>query len=157
MKGHVVNILKFAGHIVSVATTSCCSMKQVVCCSAAKSCPTLCDAMDCSTPGFLSFTVSRSLFELMSNELVMTFNHLILCCHLLLLLSVFPRVFSNELALHNRWPKYCSFGFSISPSNEYSGLISSFALCFYFMSPLRNCDLLKGKDHSLCIFYNLYR
>ena len=62
---------------------------------------------------------------------------------------------SNELALHNRWPKYCSFGFSISPSNEYSGLISSFALCFYFMSPLRNCDLLKGKDHSLCIFLYL--
>ena len=62
----------------------------------------------------------------MSIESVMPFNHLILHCPLLLLPSVFPsiRVFSNELALHIRWPKYWSFSFSISPSNEYSGLIS---------------------------------
>ena len=62
----------------------------------------------------------------MSIELVMLFNHLILCCPLLLPPSIFPsiRVFSNELALHIRWPKYWSFSFSISPSNEYLGLIS---------------------------------
>ena len=62
----------------------------------------------------------------MSIELVMPPNHLILCRPLLLLPSIFPsiRVFSNESVLHIRWPKYCSFSFSISPSNEYSGLIS---------------------------------
>jgi len=74
---------------------------------------------------FLSFTISQSLLELMSIELVMLSNHLILCC-LLLLPSSFHnvRVFSNELALHIRWPKYWSFSFSISPSSECSGLIS---------------------------------
>ena len=74
----------------------------------------------------LSFTISWSLLKLMSIKLVMPANHLILCHPLLLLPSVFPsiRVFSSELALHIRWPKYWSFSFSISPSNEYSGLIS---------------------------------
>ena len=74
----------------------------------------------------LSITNSRSLFKLMSIELVMPSNHLILCRPLLLLLSVFPsiRVFSNESVLHIRWPKYWSFSFSISLSSEYSGLIS---------------------------------
>ena len=76
----------------------------------------------------LSFTISQSLLRLMSIELVMPSNHLILCHPLLLLPSIFPsiRVFSNELALRIRWPKYWrfSFSFSISPSNEYSGLIS---------------------------------
>ena len=74
----------------------------------------------------LSITNSRSLLKLMSIELVMPSNHLILCHPLLLLPSVFPsiRVFSNESVLHIRWPKYWSFSFSISPSNEYSGLIS---------------------------------
>ena len=74
----------------------------------------------------LSFTTSWSLLKLMSTELVMPSNHLILCCPLLLS-SIFPsiRVFSNELALyHIRWPKYWSFSFSISLSNEYSGFIS---------------------------------
>ena len=72
----------------------------------------------------LSFTISRSLLKLMSFESVIPFSHLILCCPLLLLPSVFLSisVFSNELALSIRWPKYWSF--SISPSNEYSGLIS---------------------------------
>ena len=72
----------------------------------------------------LSFTMSQCLVKLMSIELVMPSNHLILCCPLLLLPSIFPsiRVFSNELALHNTWPKYWSF--SINLSNEYSGLIS---------------------------------
>ena len=73
----------------------------------------------------LSITNSWALLKLMSNELVMPSNHLILC-HSLLPSSVFPsiRVFSNESALRIRWPKYCCFSFSISPSNEYSGLIS---------------------------------
>ena len=74
----------------------------------------------------LSITKSRSLLKLMSIELVMPSNHLILCCPLFLSPSIFPsiRVFSNESVLHIRWPKYWSFSFSISPSNEYSGLIS---------------------------------
>ena len=74
----------------------------------------------------LSITNSRSLLKLMSIESVMPSNHLILSHPLLLLLSIFPsiRVFSNESAFCIRWPKYWSFSFSISPSNEYSGLIS---------------------------------
>ena len=76
----------------------------------------------------LSFTISQSLLKLMSIESVMPSNHLILCCPLLLLPSIFPsiRVFSNDLgsALCIRWPKYWSFSFSISSSNEYSRLIS---------------------------------
>ena len=74
----------------------------------------------------LSFTISQSLHKLMSIELVMPSNHLILCCPLLLLPSIFPSigVFSNELALHIKWSKHCSFSFNISPSNEYSRLIS---------------------------------
>ena len=93
--------------------------------SVAQSCVTLCDPMDCSTPG-PSITNLLSLFTLMSIESVMPSNHLILRCPLLLLPSIFPgiRVFSNESVLHIRWPKYWSFSFSISPSNEYSGMIS---------------------------------
>ena len=74
----------------------------------------------------LSFTISQSLLKFMSIESVMPSNHLVLCHPLLLLPSIFPkiRVFSNESALHIRWPKYWSFSFSISPSSEYSGLIS---------------------------------
>ena len=74
----------------------------------------------------LSITNSWSLLKLMSIESVMPSNHLILCRPLLLPPSIFPsiRVFSNESVLHTRWPKYWSFSFSISPSNEYSGLIS---------------------------------
>ena len=75
----------------------------------------------------LSFTISWSLLKVMSIVLVMPSNHLILCHSLLLLPSIFPcvTVFSNELALRIRWPKYWSFSFSISPSNKYSGLTSS--------------------------------
>ena len=92
--------------------------------------------MDCSTPGLPvhhqlpktpEFTSFQSLLRLMSTELVMPSNHLILCHPPLLLLpSIFPsiRVFSNESVLRIRWPKYWSFSFSISPSSEYSGLIS---------------------------------
>ena len=74
----------------------------------------------------LSFTIYWSLLKLMSTESVMPPNHLVLYHPLLLSPSIFPsiRVFSNELALHIRWPKYWSFSFSISPSSEYSGLIS---------------------------------
>ena len=73
-----------------------------------------------------SITNSRSLPKLVSIESVMPSNHLILCCPLLLLPSIFPsiRVFSNESALRTRWPKYWSFSFNISPSNEHPGLIS---------------------------------
>ena len=92
----------------------------------AQSCPTLCDPMDGSTPGFPVHINSQSLLKLMSIESVMPSNHLIICRPLLLLPSIFPsiRVFSSESVLHIRWPKYWSFSFSISPSSEYSGLIS---------------------------------
>ena len=94
------------------------------CCSVAQLCLTLCDPMDFKVS--LSFTIFRSLLKLMTIKSVMPSNHLILCCCLLLLPSIFPsiRVFSNESVLCIRWPKDWSFSFSISPSNEYSGLIS---------------------------------
>ena len=96
------------------------------CCLVAKLCLSLCDPMDCSTPASLSFTISWSLLKLTSIELVVPFDHLRFCRPLLILPSIFPsvRVFSNESALHFRWPKYWSSSFSISLSNEYSGLIS---------------------------------
>ena len=95
------------------------------CCSVTKSCLTLCDPMDCVCQAPLSFRISWSQLKLMSIESVMPSNNLILC-HPLLLLSIFPsiRVFSNESVLPIKWPKYWSFSFSISPFNEYSGLIS---------------------------------
>ena len=85
---------------------------------------TLCDPMDCSTPGFPVHHHSQTLLKLTSIELVMPSNHLLFCY--LLLPSIFPsiRVFSNESVLHIRWPKYWSFSFNISTSNEYPGLIS---------------------------------
>ena len=91
--------------------------------SVAQSCPTLCDPMSQSS---LSITNSQSLPKPMSIKSMMQSNHLILCRPLLLLPSVFPSVmvFSNESALHIRWPKYWSFSFNISPSNEHPGLIS---------------------------------
>ena len=87
---------------------------------------TLCHPMDYSTQASLSITNSRSSLKLMSIGSVMSSNHLFLCYPILHLPSIFPgiRVFSNESALRIRWPKYWSFSFSISPSNEYSGLIS---------------------------------
>ena len=92
------------------------------------SCPTLwwTDPMDCSTPGFPVLHYLPEFAQILATELVMPSNHLIFCHPLFLLRSIFPsiRVFSNEMALHIRWPKYWSFSFSISPSNEYSGLIS---------------------------------
>ena len=95
--------------------------------SVAQSCRTLCDPIDHSTPGLpVVHTNSLSPPKTMSIELLMPSSYLILCCHLLLLPSIFPsiRVFSNGLALRIRWPKYWSFSFSISPSNENPELIS---------------------------------
>ena len=94
------------------------------CCSVAQSCPTFCDPMDCSTPGFPVLHHLPSLLKLMSIELVMPSNRLIPWNSLLFLPLIFSsiKVFSSELALHIRWPKYSSF--SVSPSNRYSGLIS---------------------------------
>ena len=82
--------------------------------------------MDCRSQDSLSIRVSRCLLKLMSTDSVMPSNHLIFCCPFLLLPSIFPsiRVFSSEPTLHIRWPKYRSFSFSISPSSEYSRLIS---------------------------------
>ena len=82
--------------------------------------------MDCRTLGFLSFILCPSFLKYISFESVMLSNYLILCCPLLLLPSIFPRirVFSKESVLCFRWPKYWNFSFSISSSNEYSGLIS---------------------------------
>ena len=99
-------------------------MFTTCCHSVAQSCLTLCGPMDCSTPGFPVLHHLWSMLKLMSIESVMPSNHLILCCPLFLLPLIFPsiRVLSNESALHIRLPKYWSF--SISPSNEYSGLIS---------------------------------
>ena len=89
----------------------------------------------------LSITNSQSLLKLISIESVMPSNHLILYHPLLLLPSIFPsiRVFSNESVLHIRWPKYWSFSFSISPSNEYSGLNSQVALVV--KNPPANADM----------------
>ena len=94
--------------------------------SVPQSCPTLCNPMNYSTPGFPVHHHSCSLLKLMSIKSVMPPNHLVLFCPLLLLPLIFPSiwVFSSESVLPIRWPKYWSFSFSISPSNEYSGLIS---------------------------------
>ena len=96
------------------------------CCSDAKSCLTLCDPMDCNTPGFPVLHYLLEFAHTLSIKLVMASNHLVFCCPLLLLPSIFPsiRVFSNESVLRIRLPKYWSFSFSISPSSEHSGLIS---------------------------------
>ena len=95
--------------------------------SVTQSCLTLCDPMDCSTSGFPVHHQFPEPTNLMSIMLVIPSNHLTLSFPLLLPPSLLPRnrVFSNELVLCNRWPKIWSFSFSISPSNEYSGLISS--------------------------------
>ena len=94
--------------------------------SVSQSCLTLCNTWTAAYQASLSITNSQSLLKLMSIELVMPSNHLILCHPLLLQPSIFPSigVFFNESVLPIRWPKYWSFSFSISPSNEYSGLIS---------------------------------
>ena len=104
----------------------------------------------------LSFTISRCLLKLVSIESVMPSNHLILCCPLLLLPSVFHsiRVFFNELALHTKWPNYWSFSFSISPSNECSGLISFRIDCFNLLSVQETLkNLLQHHSWKASIFW----
>ena len=95
-------------------------------CLIAKSCMPLCDPVDCSTPGFPVFYYLLEFAQTHVHRVSDASSHLILCHPLLILPSIFPsiRVFFNELALHIRWPKYWSFSFSISPSNEYLRLIS---------------------------------
>ena len=123
----------------------------VVLCSAAKSCSILCHSMDCANQASPSFTVSRSLLKFISVESGMPSNHLILCCPLFLLLSVFPNmtVFSKESALCIRWPNYWSISISISRSSEYSGwfplgltgLISSYVAANSCFSTINMCYL----------------
>ena len=107
------------------------------CCSVPQSCPTLVTPWTAACQASLSIASSQSLLKLMSFELVMPSNNLILHRPLLLPTSIFPsiRVFSDESVLHIRLPKYLSFSFSISPSNEYSGFISFRTDCFDMMSP----------------------
>ena len=117
--GSFIAGLKFSCHAAcGILVPSCCF-------SVTKSCPTLCGPVDCSQAS-LSFSVFWALLKLMSIQLVMPSRHLILFHPLLLLPSVFLsiKVFSSELALTIGWSKYWSFSFSISPSNDYSGLIS---------------------------------
>ena len=135
MPGMLLNILQHTGQflnqphipiVLGVSEHSCSGLlyKRKFS-SVAQSCLTLCHPMDCSTPGSLSITNSQSLLKLMSIESEVPSNHLILCCPLHLLPSIFPSIrvfFSSESVLHIRWPKYWSF--SINPSSEYSGLIS---------------------------------
>ena len=116
---------------ISVRISLCCAAlfrhSSVQFSSVAQSCPTLCDPMNRSTPGHpVHHQLPESTQNHESIESVVPSNHLILCHPLLLLPSIFPsiRVFSNESALHIRWPKYWSFTFSINPSNEHPGLIS---------------------------------
>ena len=128
---------------------------NICCCSSVtKSCPTLCDPMDCSTPGFPVLHYLQNLLKCMSIELMMPSNHLILCHPFLLLPSIFPsiRIFSNELALRLRWPKNWSTSFSASPSNEYSGLISFRIVWCDLLAVQRTLKSLLGifqKDSSI--------
>ena len=113
---------------------SCCC-----CCALAKLYSTLCDTRTIARQASLSSAISQNLLKLMSIESVMPSNRLILCRPLLLLPSIFPsiKVFSSESALRIRWPKYWSLSFSISPFNEYSGLISSRTDCFDLLTVQR--------------------
>ena len=110
------------------------------CCSVAKSGMTLCNSVYCSTPGFLVLHYLLDLHKFVCTESVIPSNLLILCHPLLLLLLAFSsiKVFSNELALHIRQPKYWSFSFSISPSNDYSGLISFRIIWFDLLNSPRD-------------------
>ena len=112
--------------------------------SVTQPCLTLCNQWTAAQQASLSVAISQSLLKLMSIELVMPSNHLILCCPLLLLPPIPPsiRVFSNESTVCKRWPKYWSFSFSVSPSNEYSGLIS------FRMDTL---DLLAAQETLMCL------
>ena len=141
--------------------------KIICCCSVVplQSPARLCNLTDCSIQAPLSFTISQRLLKFMSSELVMLSNHFILCHFLLLVPSIFPsiRVFSNESVLYIRWLKYWSF--SISPSNEYSGLISpridwfdllavqatmqiKSTMRYYY--PAIRMDQMKNSDNAIC-------
>ena len=113
--------------------------------------------MDFSTPCFPVLHHPRRLLKLLSIELVMPSNHLILCCPLLLLPSIFPsiRVFSNESDLHLSWPYYWRFSFSISPSNEYSGLIS-FRINWFYLPAVQETlkSLLQHHSSALSFLYS---
>ena len=119
--------------------------------SVARLCLILCDPMIAACQAALSISNSQSLLKLMSIDLVMPSNHLILCCPLLLLPSIFPsiRVFSIESVLCIRWPKYWNFSLSISSSNEYSGLIS-FRIDWFYLLEIKR---LKSKGF-LRVFSN---
>ena len=120
----------------------------LLCCSVAKLCLTLCDPINCNMQAFSSFTISGCLLKLMSVELVVPSNHLIFC-HPLLLPSIFPsiEVFSNESVLCIMWLKYWSFCFSISPSSEYSGLIS-FRIDWFDLFVVQGTLKTLLQDHS---------
>ena len=122
----VVCFCKFVNFFQVVQFVGILTVHSVQFSSVVQSCPTVCNLMGTACQASLSITNSRSLLKLISIEWVMSSNHLILCCPLLLPPSIFPsiRVFSNESVLCIRWPKYWSFSFSISSSNECSGLIS---------------------------------
>ena len=112
--------------------------------------PTLCHPINCSIPGLPALHYLLSFLKFMSIESKMPSNHLILCCPLLLLPSVFSSIgiFSSELGLCTRWPKYWSFSFSISPSNEYSGLISFKIDCFDLLAVQRTLKSLLQHQNS---------
>ena len=122
----------------------------IACRSVSKFCPTLCNPMDCSIPGSSILHYFQSLLKFTPLESVMPSNHLILCRPLLLPPSIFSsiRVSSNESALRIRWPKYCSFSISISPSNEYSGLISFRIDCFDLLALQRTLKSLLQHHNS---------
>ena len=133
----------------------------------AQSCPTLSDPMDCSPPGSsvhgifqarvlewvaIAFSaIFQSLLKFISTESVMLSNHLILCCSLLLLPSIFP----SESALHIRWPKYWNFSFSNSLSNEYSGL-KSFFLRFDLLAAQESSSAQLGRINFLALKSSLW-
>ena len=114
-----LNIITTDKVLIKCSSVSCC-------CSVAQLCLPVCDSWIAAHQASMSVTISWSLLKPKSIKSVTPSNHPILCCPLLLLPSIFPsiRVLPNELALHIRWPNYWSFSFSISPSNEYSWLIS---------------------------------
>jgi len=128
--------------MISSALTGCC-------CSVVQSCLTVCDPMDCSMPGFPVLHHLPEMHKLMSIESVKPSIHLTLCRPLLLLPSIFPsiRVFSNESPFCIRWLKYQSLSFSISPSNEYSELIS-FRIDWFDLLPVQGTVKSLHQHHS---------
>ena len=126
-------------HLAGVSCICCC-------CSVSQLCLTLFDPMDCSTPGLLVPHHLPSLPKFMSIASVMPSSHLILRYPLILPPSIFPSIrdFSNESAVHIWWPKHWSFGFSISLSNEYSGLISLKIYCFDLLAVQETLEVLSS-------------